>query len=61
MLDTQAMIAEAHDGTSGPPQRLNGLMKTLVDRIEALEEDNRQLRAAVHIYREVLRRSQTTQ
>jgi hypothetical protein len=37
-------------------QRLAGVVKTMAQKIELLDEDNRQLRAAVTIYREVIRR-----
>jgi hypothetical protein len=39
------------------PQRLTGLVKAMTEKIELLDEDNRQLRAAVTIYREIIRRS----
>ena len=59
MLNSRLTGAQAQDVAPGSPQRLNGVMKNLVDRIELLEEDNRQLRAAIHMYREIIRRSQT--
>lgn len=37
-------------------QRLIKLVKTMTDEIERLREDNRQLHAAVKMYREVVRR-----
>jgi hypothetical protein len=37
--------------------RLDGLVETMAQKIELLDEDNRQLRAAISIYREIIRRS----
>jgi hypothetical protein len=39
-------------------RRLIDVVKTMARELERLDEDNRQLRAAVGIYREVVRRGQ---
>ena len=49
---TQRVLRQFYDR-----HRLSGLVKTMAQKIELLDEDNRQLRAAVTIYREVIRRT----
>jgi hypothetical protein len=49
--EVQNVLRSFHDR-----HRLTGLVETMAQKIELLDEDNRQLRAAVTIYREVIRR-----
>ncbi|HEV3199404.1 MAG TPA: hypothetical protein VGZ73_15980 [Bryobacteraceae bacterium] len=59
MQHTHASVSEVQNALRPfrNPQRLTGLVKAMTEKIELLDEDNRQLRAAVTIYCEIIRRS----
>jgi F0F1-type ATP synthase delta subunit len=52
LSEVQNVLKTLHDR-----HRLSGLVRVMAQKIELLDEDNRQLRAAITIYGEILRRS----
>lgn len=63
MRNTTALITRVRKALESVSEqkRLTGVMRKMARELERLDEENRQLQAAVSIYREVVRRSEMQQ
>ena len=61
MRNFYASVQQATPPIEDEHKKLAGMVNRMSHKIEVLQEDNRQLRAAVKMYQAALRRTQLTQ